>query len=61
MISQNHYLVFQTIYKYFIKIANSYHISARKSEDLSDESIKPLAESNNILAPALNYISTKHE
>ena len=41
------------------KIANSRHISAWKSKVLSDESIKPPAASNNSLAPALNYISTK--
>ena len=44
--------------KYFKKIGNT-DISAQKSKELSDESIKPLTTSDNSLAPSLNYISTK--
>ena len=32
------------------------HISAWKSKGLSDKSIKPLATSDNSLAPSLNHI-----
>ena len=53
------YLVFQPIYKYFKKIANSGHISAWKSKGLSDESIKLPGSSNNSVTPELNYISIK--
>ena len=52
-------LVLQPMYKYFNKIANSYHISAWKSNGLFDESIKPLAASNNSFAPMLNPISIR--
>ena len=53
------YLVFQPVQRYFKKLANSDHISAWKSKELSSESIKPPAASNESLAPALNYINTK--
>ena len=53
------YLVFQPVYKYITKVANSNHISAWKSKGLSEESIKPSAASNNSFALALNYINTK--
>ena len=50
------YLVFQLMYKYFIKIGNTEHISKWKSKGLSNEIIKPPATSNNNLSPALNII-----
>ena len=48
--------MFQPTYRYFRKIGNSDHISAWKSKELFDESIKPLATSDNNLVPSLNYI-----
>ena len=53
------YLVLQPVYRFSKKIANSNHIFVWKSNGLSDESIKSSATSNNSLATALNYISTK--
>ena len=53
------YLVFQPVYRYFKKIAESDNISVWKSKRLSDESVKPHAEFSNSLAPALYYISTE--
>ena len=53
------YLVFQPVYRYFKKIAESDNISVWKSKRLSDESVKPHAEFSNSLAPALHYISTE--
>ena len=47
------------MYKVLKKIANSNHILAWKSKGLADESIKPPTASNNSLATALNYFSTK--
>ena len=47
------------MYKHFKKIASRYHISAWKFNGLSDESIKPLAPSNNSFAPMLNPISVR--
>ena len=44
-------LVFQPMFRYFKKIGNSDHISAWKSEGLSDESIDHPTTSNNSLAP----------
>ena len=42
-----HYLVFQSIYRYFKKIDNTDHISEWKSKGLPDESRKFLATSDN--------------
>ena len=54
------YLVFQPIKKYFkvntINATN--YVSSWKSKGLSDESIKPLATSDNSLNPELNYYGT---
>ena len=48
------------VYRYFKKIAiYCDHICTWKSKGLSAESIKPLAASNNSLAPASNHINTK--
>ena len=47
------------MYRYSKKIGNTDHISSWKSKELSDESIKPPATSNNNLAPSLNYIGIK--
>ena len=48
------YLVFQPIYRFFKKIGNTNHISAWKTDRLSDESIENSATSENSLAPSLN-------
>ena len=50
------YLVFQPVYSYFKKFANSNHISAWKEKGVCDESFEPLTTSNNSLAPGLNTI-----
>ena len=46
------YLIFQPVFKYFTTATNSDMII-----DLSIESIKPPATSNNSLNPGLNYIN----
>lgn len=51
--------MFQTVYEYFKKTANSNHILVRESEAMSDESTKPPAASNYSLAPVLNNFSCK--
>ena len=38
---------------------NNDHILSWKSKGLSDENIKPLSTSNNILNPSLTYVGTK--
>ena len=43
----------------FKEVANSDGNSGWKSKVLFDESIKPSATSNNVIAPSLNYISNK--
>ena len=48
--------MFQPIYRYSKKVGDTDHISAWKSEGLSDKSIKPPATSDNSLASSLNYI-----
>ena len=47
------------MYRYFLKNGNTDHISAWKSNGLSDESIKLLSTSDNSPAPLLGYIGTK--
>ena len=47
------------MYKYFIKIGSTEHISKWKSKGLSSEIIKPPATSDNNLCPALSYFGTK--
>ena len=55
------YLVFQPINKYFkVNTINATNcVSSWKSKELSDESIKPPAASDNSLIPELNYYGTK--
>ena len=53
------YLVFQPIKKYFKIIANSKLISSWQSKGLSDETIKPLATSDNSLTPLIDYYGSK--
>ena len=48
--------MFQSAYRFCKRIGNTNHISACKCKGLSDESIKPLATSDNSLARSLNYI-----
>ena len=51
------YLVFQPIIRYFKvnTISNTDYVSSRKSEGLSDETIKPPATSDNSLQPKVSY------
>ena len=51
--------MFQSFYKHFKTVANANKVTAWKSKELSDESIKLPAASNNSLAQVLNYINTK--
>ena len=51
----HNYLVFQPVYKFFIKISKRDHILAFKSKELSVESIKPPSACNISLAPTLNF------
>ena len=55
--AMQNYLLFQSFYKCFKKVAN--HILAWKSKGLCDESIEASATSNNSLAPMLTHINTK--
>ena len=48
------YLLFQTISRYFIVIANTKYISSWISKGLSDESIKPPATCDNSLSPLID-------
>ena len=47
------------MYRYFKMITSTDYISSWKYKGLSSESIKPSTTSDNSLAPALNYYSTK--
>ena len=51
--TQNH-LIFQPINRYFKIIANTKCISSWKSKGLSDETIKPVATSDNSLSPLID-------
>ena len=53
------YLVFQPIKRYFKIIANSKLISLWQSKGLSNETIKPLATSDNSLTPLIDYYGSK--
>ena len=53
------YLVFQSMYRYFIMIPNIDFILTSKSKGLSSERIKPPLISDNSLTPTLNYYGTK--
>ena len=53
------YLVFQSIQRYFKEVANTKDISEWKSKGLSDQSIKPLATSDNSLSPLIDYLGDK--
>ena len=54
-----HYLVFQPINRYFKVIDNTKYISSWKSKGLSDETIKPLATSDNSLFLLIDYLGNK--
>ena len=60
-IDTQNYLLLQSIYKFFKRIANSNYISTWKSKEFFHESIKPPAASNNSLALALNHNNIKYE
>ena len=53
------YLVFQPIRRYFKIIAHIKYISSCKSKRLSDETIKPIATSDNSLTPLFDYYGSK--
>ena len=55
------YLVFQPTNRYIKLIANNnkLYISSWKSKGLSDETIKPLVTSDNILTPLIDYVGDK--
>ena len=57
--STQNYLVFQRMYRYFLKIGNTDYISERKSKGLPDKVIKLPSASNNSITPGLSYIGTK--
>ena len=59
MIEHKNYLIFQPIQNYFKKIVNTVYISAWKSNELSEERIKPTVVSTNSLAPGLSYDGNK--
>ena len=48
--------MFQSFYKHFKTVANANKVTAWKSKELSDESIKLPATSDNSLNPRANYI-----
>ena len=53
--------MFQSIYRCFKKVGHIDHVSTWQSKGLSDENIKPLATSDNSLAPSLDYIVLEEE
>ena len=53
------YLVFQPINRCFKLITNKKFISSWQSKGLSDETIKPLATSNNSFTPSIDYYGSK--
>ena len=56
----SNYLVFQTTCRYLKRVTSPYnHILSWKSNEFSDESIKPRCTSNNIFNPLLGYVGTK--
>ena len=59
-INTQNYLVFQPVQRYFKRVSNiNNHILEWKSKGLSNESIKPLSTSTNMLNPSLNYVGCK--
>ena len=57
-ITQN-YLVLKMMYRYLKKTGDTDHISAWKSKELSDESIRLPTTSNNNFAPSLNIFGVR--
>ena len=53
------YLVFQSISRYFKVIPNTKYISEWKSKELSAETLKPPATSDNSLTPLIDYCGYK--
>ena len=53
------YLVFQPLNRYFKVTDNKKYISSWESKGLSDETIKPLATSDNSLSPLIDYLGNK--
>ena len=53
------YLVFQPLNKYLTSICSAKYISSWKSNGLSNETIKPIATSDNIITQLTDYHYTK--
>ena len=53
------YLVFQPLNKYLTLIGRTKYISSWKSMGLSNETIKPIATSDNIFTPLIDYYTNK--
>ena len=53
------YLVFKPLNKYLTLIGSTKYISSWKSKGLSNETIKPVATSNNIVTPLIDYYTSK--
>ena len=51
--------MFQPLNKYLTLMGSTKYISSRKSKRLSNETIKPIATSDNILTPLIDYITNK--
>ena len=53
------YLIFQPLNKYLTLIGSTKYISSWKSKGLSNETIKPVATSDNIVTPLIDYYTSK--
>ena len=53
------YLIFQPINRYFKIIANTKYMSSWKSKELSKETVKPYATSDNSLTPLIDALVAK--
>ena len=53
------YLAFQPLNKYLTLMGSTKYISSWKSKGLSNETIKPIATSDNIVTPLIDYCTNK--
>ena len=53
------YLTFQPLNKYLTLIGSTKYISSWKYKGLSNETIKPIATSDNIVTPLIDYYTSK--
>ena len=53
------YLAFQSLNKYLTLMGSTKYISSWKSKGLSNETIKPIATSDNIVTPLIDYCTNK--